>query len=110
MTRLQEAMVPDKTHPSWVIATEVGEGLAKDRKEAEKEAVHVPAYGKERLEPMEFAKRYMEAGPELREKMLTGLRAPKDGMKRVRRFVEALNKTAGQMPNQPRPPQLRIPQ
>ena len=30
--------MPNKTHPSWQIATEVGEGLAKDRQEAEKQA------------------------------------------------------------------------
>ena len=101
--------VPDKVHPSWALATEVGEALAKDRKEAEKQAVHVPAYGKERLEPMEFARRYLEAGPELKAKMLKEMRQPRDGMQAVHRFTEALNKVQGKATSKPRPPQIGIP-
>lgn len=102
--------MPDKTHPSWKLATEVGEGLAKDRQEAEKQAIHVPAYGKERLEPMEFARRYLEAGPELKMKMLKGMRQPRDGMKGMRKFIEAVNKVQGKATSKPRPPQVGIPQ
>ena len=99
----------DKTHESWRIATEVGEGLAKDRQEAEKQAVHVPAYGKERLEPMEFARRYLEAGPELKAKMLKDMRQPRDGMGQVRKFIEAVNKVQGKATSKPRPPQIGAP-
>ena len=100
----------ERTHPSWTIATEVGEGLARDRQEAEKQAVHVPAYGKERLEPMEFARRYLEAGPELKAKMLKEMRQPRDGMGQVRKFIEAVNKVQGKGRSRPRPPQVGIPQ
>ena len=101
--------MPDKVHPSWALATEVGESLAKDRQEAEKQAVHAPAYGKERLEPMDFARRYLEAGPELKAKMLKEMRQPRDGMKQVHRFMDALNKLQGKTPSKPRLPQIGIP-
>ena len=101
--------MPERTHPSWQLATEVGEALAKDRQEAERHAVHVPVYGKERLEPLEYARRYMEAGPELKAKMLKEMRQPRDGMGQVRKFIEAVNKVQGKATSKPRPPQIGIP-
>ena len=99
-----------KTHESWQLATEVGEALAKDRQEAEKQAVHVPVYGKERLEPMEFARRYLEAGPELKMKMLKDMRQPRDGMGQVSKFIEAVNKVQGKATSKLRPPRVGMPQ
>ena len=81
-----------------------------DRKEAEKQAVHAPAYGKERREPMEFARRFAEAGPELKQKMLADMRQPRDGMGQVRKFIEAVNKVQGKATSKFRPPQVGVPQ
>ena len=98
-----------KTHESWQLATEVGVALAKDRQESEKQAVHAPTYGKERLKPMEFAERWLQAGPELKMKMLKGMRQPRDGMQAVHRFIEAVNKVQGKATSKFRPPQIGAP-
>ena len=63
----------------------------------------MPQFGKERLEPAEMAKRFQEAGPELRAKMLMEMRREKDGMRQVHKLMDSINKR-----ERPKPPRIGI--
>ena len=84
--------------------------MARDRAAALKAAAHRPQYGQELLKPSELAKRFTEAGPELKTKILADMRKDKDGMTQVLKFQAALNRLQGQGEAQPMPqvPQINF--
>lgn len=70
-------------HPAFQAAVDVGQELARERREAEKEGKKVVPFGQQRVEPADFRSEQRKGGPEMMKATLKGLEAKMGGRRQA---------------------------